>query len=241
VNPDPDASATFDETALQAGLDINEGSSNYLDWIVALCAPSLGPRVLEIGAGHGYLTERFADGRDVVATDISATCLARLHERFDATPNVDVRELDLASTAPEREAYDTEVLVNVLEHIEDDGHALDVLRDSLRSGGRVVLYVPAFMWLYSPWDRKIGHYRRYRKRALTTMLSEHGFDVVDARYVNAIGALGWFVYCRLLRRDAAEGSVAGSFDRFVVPVARRLETAVHPPFGLSLLCVGEKR
>lgn len=225
-------------TPMSVGLEKNASASNYLGWISDLCTPHLGAECLEIGAGHGDLTELFARGRTrYVATDASDWCLDALHTRFPKGAGVEVRALDLATFDPGEERFDSIVMVNVLEHIEDDAESLVRLREALRPGGRLVLYVPAFMLLYSKFDREIGHYRRYRKPGLTALLRESGLRPVDARYVNSIGAPGWFLWVRVLGRASSDDVTVGACDRVVVPAARVFEDRWAPPFGLSVFAV----
>ena len=94
-------------------------------------------------------------------------------------------------TAEPEEQFDSIVMVYVLEHIRDDHEALRPLFRLLWPRGRLVLYVPAFWFLYSAFDRQIGHYRRYQRRELNEIVRPHGFSVVDDGCVNAVGALGW--------------------------------------------------
>src|SRR5262245_52225241 len=101
---------------MKVGLSRNAEAGNYLQWLASLCRPYLGRRCLEIGSGHGDLTELLADGRELHATDLSERCLALLEERFQGRDNVRVRTLDVASFELE-ERYDSIVMVNVLEHI----------------------------------------------------------------------------------------------------------------------------
>src|SRR4029079_17156600 len=116
-----------------------EEATNYTEWIYSLVEPHLGNAVLEIGAGHGERTERLRRGRTVTATDLSTRSVDRLRSRFAQSPNVDIRLVAIASTAAGR-LYDSFVLVNVLEHIEDDADALEKLRASLRPGGRLCVF-----------------------------------------------------------------------------------------------------
>jgi hypothetical protein len=148
-----------------------------------------------------------------------------------------VQHLDMATFVPDRR-YDSIVMMNVLEHIEDDAAALTTLREALNPGGRLVVYVPAFMLLYSDFDRDIGHFRRYRKKPLRLLMEQSGYEVVDSRYVNSVGALGWFAYSRVLGRKPSDQLTVSACDRIVVPVVRRVETRISPPFGLSVLVVG---
>jgi hypothetical protein len=95
--------------------------------------------------------------------------------------------------------------------------------------------------LYSDFDRKLGHHRRYRKAGLRSVVESAGFDVVDARYVNAPGFFSWLLITRLLKQEPTAGPLVTIFDRIVVPVVRRLESIIAPPFGQSILLIAANR
>ena len=220
--------------------DLDALTGNYSDWIVELMQPHLGSRLLEVGAGHGTITERLADGqRDVVASDLSPRCVDILRERFATRTDIEVIKGD-ARAAAEGRRLDTAVLVNVLEHIPDDVQALRDLYDALEPGGTVVVFAPALPALYGEFDRRIGHYRRYRRSTLATALSRAGFEVPVAHYVNAPGTAAWWLVIRQLGGTPTQGGLAGLYDRAVVPWARRIETAAPPRFGQSIFAVGQK-
>src|SRR4029077_6940346 len=208
-------------------------ATNYTEWIYRLVEPHLGADVLEIGAGHGELTEKLQRGRAVTATDLSSRSVDRLRTRFAEQPNVDIRLVDIAATADGR-VYDSVVLVNVLEHIDDDASALEKLRGSLRPGGRVCVFVPAFDGLYSRFDTRLGHRRRYRRSQLVSVLDRAGFAITDARYINTVGAVAWWVVARQLGHVPTEPWSVSLYDRFVVPSLRRVEAGRSPRFGQSL-------
>jgi len=225
------------EEAINVGLTRNAEAANYQTWLYDLASPHLGATCLEIGSGRGDLTAHLAQGRTLVATDVSEQFVGILEDRFAETSNVTVAHLDMDTFEP-HERYDSIVMMNVLEHIEDDEAALVTLRRALNPGGRIVLYVPAFMLLYSDFDREIGHYRRYRKKQLQKLVERAGFRVDDKRYVNSLGAVGWFLYSRVLGRKPSDQLTISACDRIVVPLVRRVEAVIPPPFGLSVLVVG---
>jgi 2-polyprenyl-3-methyl-5-hydroxy-6-metoxy-1,4-benzoquinol methylase len=233
--------ARFDESdsELAESLDNLQSADNYADWIVDLVAPHLGAKVLEVGAGHGELTERFAARHRVTATDVSPRCVEVLEQRFAGNAAVAVH-LGTLETLAGAGTYDAAVFVNVLEHIEDDVAVLRQTRDLLRPGGRVVVYAPAFEGLYSEFDRRVGHHRRYRLPQLVERAGEADLAIVDARYVNAVGALIWWVYARHLRQTPTEGWSSTLFDRLMVPGIRRYESRRPPGFGQSVLLVAER-
>jgi hypothetical protein len=133
------------------------------------------------------------------------------------------------------------VAYNVLEHIPDDVAALTAFAGLLRRGGRVVLVVPAFPSAMSRFDVAIGHQRRYRRASLRLAAESAGLDVDVLRYVNCIGLLGWYVVVKGLRGQPKAGVLLTAYDRAVVPLLRRLEARIAPPFGQSLFLVASKR
>jgi SAM-dependent methyltransferase len=237
----PSAPVSFDEADVELAetLDSLDDAHNYRRWIFDLLEPYLGPRVLEVGAGHGTFTELLAPGRHVVATDMSPRCAAVLRDRFWGDPAVEVLEADLEAAAVAG-PFDAAVMINVLEHIEDDAAALSDLSALLVPAGRLILWVPAFAALYSEFDRRIGHYRRYDIRGLSAKLSDAGFRVDDIRYVNTLGAFAWWVVARQLHRTPTGTTGVQIFDRLFVPVVRRLERGHRPPFGQSIFAVASR-
>ena len=231
--------APFDDSdaELETVLASLEHAPRYTDWIASLLEPHLGATVLEIGAGHGELTQRLQVGRRVTATDLSKRCVEALEERFATHPNVEVVHADVASIG-RAEAFDTVVVVNVLEHIEDHNRAVAEMATYLKPGGRLCVFVPAFEGLYSEFDRRIGHRRRYQRSELVQVFADAGLEVVEARYVNVVGAFAWWLTARRLGRVPTSPSLVRVYDRTVVPLLRRLEAGRSPWFGQSLLCVG---
>jgi SAM-dependent methyltransferase len=225
------------------GLDIaSDSSAAYLRWIAELLIPHLGASALEVGSGHGAVTQHLVQGRRFVATDVSDSCLSFLRSRFAGSPNVAVRHMDLRAIDLE-ERFDSAIMVNVLEHIYDDSGALGSLAERLNPGGNCLIYVPALNWLYGPYDRQVGHYRRYSKRRLAAVVRAAGFRPVTLRYVNMLAIPAWVVFSsKWSDRDDTQrvGRSLGLWDRVGVPLTRALERRVPPPIGLNLFCVARK-
>jgi SAM-dependent methyltransferase len=218
-------------------LEALEGARNYNAWVASLVTPHLGDDPVEIGSGTGTYAELWlADGVPrLTVTDVDPVLLGRLRERFSGDPRVGVQGVDLLE-APEG-GHSALVALNVLEHIEDHVAALRAAARLLRPGGAVVIFVPAFPFAMSRFDRSIGHYRRYTTGTLGGAMTEAGLEVENIRYVNAPGLLAWTVGMRLLRMEPREGIVLRGWDRVVVSVARRVEGRWQPPFGQSVLGV----
>ena len=96
--------------------------------------------------------------------------------------------------------------------------------------------MPAHLALYGAWDRLDGHWRRYGKALLRTILSHTQLRPIRLHHFNAVGAIGWWVQYRLLGRQVHGPGHFGRMNR-LLPIVRPLESWWKPPFGLSLVAV----
>jgi SAM-dependent methyltransferase len=216
-----------------------EAGGNYTAWIVDRARPYLRGRVLDAGAGTGTFTEtvvRIAD--EVVALEPEARFVELLRERFENEPRVRVVHGETESLGTDAGEFDAIVCFNVLEHVPDDARALRAFYERLRTGGALLLLVPAHPSLVSPFDDAVGHVRRYSHGQLAQLLRDAGFAVETLRHVNPVGAVGWLVRMRLLRQREWPSTSFRAFDR-LVPLLRPLD-ALHLPFGLSLWAVARR-
>jgi SAM-dependent methyltransferase len=244
TRPDVNSTSRFDtdevDATLASTLDSLDDAVNYRNWIVSLAAPHLAGPILEVGAGHGTFTESFAVFGDVTAVEPGGHAAQMLATRFagiDGVTTVTGVVADI-ETSP---AFGSAVMINVLEHIADDQGVLGEISDRLRPGAHLVIWVPAFEVLYSPFDRKLGHERRYRRRQLEADVRRAGYDVVESRYVNLPGWFSWLLLVRLLRQEPTSAPMVKVFDRYIVPAVRWVESRVRVPFGQSVFLVARKR
>jgi len=206
-----------------------------------LFAPYLGRCVLEIGAGAGNLSRFLLDRDSVILTDYEPEYLHLLRRRFGTYENVRIRDLDLNSFSAldvSGDEIDSVVCLNVLEHVEDDRRVLSELYQSLKPGGVLVVLVPAHPSLYSELDRNLGHYRRYTEGMLIDRFREAGFVIEASRYFNWVGAMGWYVFGRVLRRPHITKAATQGYR--LVSALRGLEDRFRFRFGLSTIVIGRR-
>jgi SAM-dependent methyltransferase len=212
-----------------------EHAQNFHAWTHDWIGPHVRGRILDVGGGTANHL-RFFERETVVSIDLSPEAVAELRERFRARPNWSFEAGDI--TSPETvarlgtESFDTVLSCNVFEHIPRDDLAFERAAQLLRPGGRLVLVLPAHQALFGSMDRLAGHFRRYERGRARAELVRVGLRPVDVRYVNLVGAVGWFVNNRLVSHDdlssPAVNAQIGLFDRVLVPVLRRLEgRALH--------------
>ena len=218
-------------------LDRMAEARNYNDWLLRRARPFLGARVLDFGAGVGTFTGLIAQSAEVVAVEPDGEFVPRLRTRFAGDSRVTVVHGDDRAIA-KLGRFDSVVCLNVLEHVRADEAALGRFADCLGVGGHALILVPAHQALFGEVDRSVGHERRYNRNLLRRRLLGAGFEPLDLRYVNPVGAAGWLVSSRLLRRDQVPTGPLRLYDA-LVPVLRPLDK-LPLPFGLSLWAVGRK-
>jgi SAM-dependent methyltransferase len=213
----------------------------YRQWELDLVSPFLGRSVLEIGSGMGYFSEKLVEaGLDrLVLSDHEAQCLEGLRRSFGGRPGVEIAEVALPGAVEIGAPVETVVAMNVLEHIEDDAGALRDLAGVLAPGGRIVLWVPAYMQLYGDFDRQVGHVRRYTPETMRSAVDRAGLNVRHLRRINLLGGVAWWLAVRRGGTGRPHKRLVWLYDNVVVRVSRTVESVVEPPFGQSILCVAD--
>lgn len=131
--------------------------------------------VLDVGSGDGWLARRLADdlGGRVAITCYDPYYTRTLLDHLDGLPAAGVTYTDASPTEP----FDIVLALDVVEHVEDDAGFVHELADHLEPGGRLIVTVPAHQSLFGPHDVALGHFRRYSRAGLETLLAEAGLEV----------------------------------------------------------------
>ncbi len=213
---------------------------NYHRWIYSKIRPYLGDTIVEVGAGIGSFSTLLLETvpRSLVAFEPSTNLFPHLVEAVGQDDRVQpINAVFKPNYLPD--GADSLVYVNVLEHIEDDKAELRYAFEALRPGGHLLVFSPALPWLFSDFDRHVGHYRRYTKAGLIDSAKAVGFRIVQAQYFDLLGILPWYVNFVLLRAYPGRGSVV-LYDKLVVPPMRVVEGVLPPPIGKNVLLVASK-
>lgn len=129
-------------------------------------------RVLDVGAGDSFFAETLL-GRLPAGSSVTCVDPGYPNEWLGERELADGRRLLLRHESP-NELYDWIVLLDVLEHVEEDGTLLRDLTPRLSPNGQFLISVPAYQWLYTDHDTQLGHVRRYAPSALIERLRESG-------------------------------------------------------------------
>jgi len=222
------------QEAIYESLETLSNADQYYRWLHSRVKSFIRGKVLEIGSGIG----NFAQWGKTSATEYHLSDAdPRLVQRL-STDFGNAFQWNLYEPFPGKDVYDTVVILNVIEHLEDDMRAIQAIYERLVPGGNVIIMVPAMQFLYGSMDRAFGHFRRYTKKTLCELVQRARFTVRKKEYVNVIGMLGWFVYGRILNRENLPQQLCSRFN-LVLPLLY-LEGPIASLVGLSLILIAQK-
>jgi len=196
--------------------------------------------VLEVGAGIGGSTALLYDGsqRNWVCLEPDPR-LAELIAR-PASPQLNKCEIVVGTIhSLTGRTFDAIAYIDVLEHIEDDRSELAAAADKLNPGGHIVVLAPAHGWLFTPFDKAIGHYRRYTKKMLLA-ITPGGTVMEKFVYLDSVGLLASLGNRLLLRSAQPNLGQIRFWDRMLVPLSRAVDPLLGYRAGKSLLAVWRK-
>src|ERR1700682_4138587 len=151
--------------------------------------------------------------------------------------------VQILPTWPRDILFDLILMMDVLEHIEDDATILNETARHLAPGGHIFITVPAFQWMFSAHDRFLGHYRRYTEHSLCALINRcHDLEIVKVHYYYA-SVFPLAAPLRLMRRHktmttASDLKFLPKFVNWFLRVVTYLETPIarwNQLFGLSVV------
>jgi SAM-dependent methyltransferase len=233
----------MDRSGLET-LEIFSEAGQFNGWMFERIEGYCRGAILEIGSGIGnmsaYLVEHFAD---VTLSDMQPDYCRRLRRTFGDRPSlknifsIDLAAADFGRAYPQLLGqFDTVVALNVVEHIDDHVLAVKNAHSLLRPGGRLVILVPAYPWLYNSLDKELGHYRRYTKKSLGQLLSGDGLRVEGMEFFNAAAIGGWWMAGSVLRLDKIKKGPLNLYNSLVW-MMRVVDKVLGKQIGLSIIVV----
>jgi SAM-dependent methyltransferase len=224
-------------------LDLFSSVNNWKSYWTRHVCPFVTGDVLEVGAGIAANT-CFLDsgqrGRWVCLEPDPHLCLrltARLQERMPHRTYESVCGT-IASLSPD-EYFDTIMYIDVLEHIKDDRKELNIAASHLRPGGHLIVLSPAHQFLFTRFDRVIGHLRRYDRRALRR-IAPKDIEIRKLIYLDSMGIIASVANLLFLRQSMPTSAQLRFWDRRLVPVSRMVDKLFHYTIGKSIVAVWRK-
>ncbi len=220
-----------------------------------LKAPVDTATILEVGCSTGYMLKTiqeglpgsFLIGADYVLQPLKHLALQKL--------NVPLLQFDLTKCPLADNCVDAVVLLNVLEHIDDDNAAIAQIARILKPGGIAVIEVPAGPNLFDVYDKQLMHFRRYSMKALRQSIenkdlkvierSHLGFSLYPAFYMTKKRNQKYLTAPVEEQRKIVQESIRASKSNFALKLLMGVELLagrwISYPFGIRCVITAQKR
>lgn len=211
--------------------------------------PSSQAVIMEIGCSSGFLirdlAKTFPDAT-IVGADVVKEPLYRLAQSL---PGIPLIRFDLLQCPLPDKSVDVLIMLNVLEHIEDDIFALRNAFNLLKPGGALIIEVPAGPNLYDAYDAELCHFRRYSASELHAKLGQTGFKVCRKSHLGFI-LFPAFSTVKLLNklrknkavvRNQAATTSSNSLIKLAMDFESRRLSNFQLPWGIRVLAVALKK
>lgn len=225
-------------------LNIFAHTNNFNSWMYETISSHCSGRILEIGSGIGNISQYLLKSNsNVVLSDIRTDYLIHLRNRFPTAKRIVKLNLEIIDFSSEAVLdlgqFDTIVALNVIEHIEHDDLAISNCYKLLKPGGKIIILVPAYQIIYNKIDQELAHYKRYSSHSIQKLLIEKHFLVVESKYFNFVGLIGWIFFGIISKQRKLPKRPVGIFEAFV-PLFKIIDFLLLNKMGLSVITIAKK-
>ena len=217
-------------------LEIFEDAVKYNGYILsrALNVLEKEKKTIDFGAGLGTFSQLLR------GCDINVSCVEKDKE---LAANLEKKGFevytDVLDLTPD--SIDQVFTCNVLEHIEEDVEVLKSLNKALKPNGLIYIYVPAHNFLYTNFDKTVGHVRRYTRRELKQKLENTGYEIISANYCDSIGVFATLAYKLIDRTGEVNPKSIWFYDRIIFPFSIILDYLLLGSLGKNVEVVARKK
>jgi len=224
-------------------LEIFAHAKRWKTYYASLISPFLGEQVLEVGAGMGATTKFLCAGtsKKWVCLEPDSNLIKIMDQSIQdgSLPAICSTRLGTIQNLEKQELFDSILYIDVIEHIKNDLLELDNAAEHLKPNGALIVLSPAHEWLFTPFDKAIGHYRRYSKKTLSA-LTPKNCTLQKVLYLDSVGTLLSTANQILLRQSMPTLGQILFWDQWIVPISKNIDPLLNFSFGKSILGIWRK-
>lgn len=200
-----------------------------------------GNKMLDIGSGGGQLLNTLNSlGKLAIGIEPDKSIFNMCKSRY---PNLNVLNCKAEDIDKHKlSGFDCAIMIDSLEHIENDQKTIQNIFHLLKNYGKLIINVPCYEFLWGIKDRKHGHYRRYNKRSLKTLLTSNSFRIQSMRYWNMILLIPYIISEKIFKKELENKN---RYNRNITTMLlnywfKMVENKINLGFGLNIISVARK-
>ncbi len=225
-------------------LELFKHAHNWKNYYAQFIKKHLINDVLEVGAGIGETTHSLCDGTQnswlCVEPDEKLLNELILKKESGYLPSFIEVLLGTLDNLDTDKKFDAIIYIDVIEHIEKDNAELQKASSFLKPGGKLIVLVPAHNFLFSEFDKSIGHFRRYNKKMLLEAAPKELY-IKDLRYLDSVGLFASLANKWFLKQDYPELKQIKFWDNFIVPISKITDIISFYAIGKTVIGIWEKK
>jgi SAM-dependent methyltransferase len=203
--------------------------------------------ILDVGCSGGLLLEDLKSKKykNVTGIDKSQSAVDICKKK-----GLSVFKMDAMKTKFKKKTFDIVIASDILEHTKDDAAAVAEWTRILKKGGKLIIFVPAYQFLWSAHDESNMHNKRYIKKEIVELMKKSGLTVKKKSYWNSILCIPVVImrfFNKMVLKQIKQKDdlvLSSKFINNVLFSILKLENIwlniFNLPFGVSVYCIGIK-
>ena len=199
----------------------------------------IGKKILEVGAGVGSFTKIYIkENVETTLSEIDNVNYEILKKKFSLQKNVKVENKFIDQF---NETFDTILYLSVLEHIENDKKEILNALEKLEDKGHLIICVPAHNYMYSNFDKEIGHFRRYEMNFFNTLNLENT-NIKKKFFIDSFGYLLYFLNKVVFSKEVYPSKLKiFIWDKIFIPITCLVDFFSFYKLGKNIVCIIQKK
>jgi 2-polyprenyl-3-methyl-5-hydroxy-6-metoxy-1,4-benzoquinol methylase len=190
--------------------------------------------IIEVGAGIGSFAATYINkNKKIFLVEPDKNMFLKLKKRFKKKAHY-VKNFNTI-----KNKFNTIIYMSVLEHIKNDTYEINKAIDKLKLNGHLIILVPAHQKLFSTFDQKIGHYRRYEKKYFNRKFNNA--KLIQLRFVDSLGYFLYFLNKIFFKKDENPSKFKiFIWDKFFCPLSVIFDYILNYRVGKNIIAVYKK-
>mgnify|MGYP000745252879 CR=1 FL=1 len=217
-------------------LEVMKEAKNYNQYLIELIKQHTNKKslILDFGAGIGTFAQ------NIKVENYNVMCIEPDINQLEVIKRLNIKAYQNLDDVDDN-SLDFIYSFNVLEHIEDDLLTVKKLKNKLKDGGRMLIYVPAFQVLFSSMDKKVGHFRRYNFKMVENLAQKTNFNIEKLQYVDSLGFFITLLYKFIGNKDGDIDKRSIMFyDKIIFPISQKLDMILNKYIGKNIYVILKK-